>query len=38
MIANTSIFILGSLDGHLRYNPNPIILWVDAHADISKFG
>lgn len=26
---------LGSVDGHLRYNPDAVLFWVDAHADLN---
>lgn len=26
---------IGTLDGHLRYNPNTVVFWIDAHADLN---
>lgn len=26
----------GSIDGHLRYDPDAVVFYIDAHADISK--
>lgn len=26
---------IGTLDGHLRHNPNAVVVWVDAHADLN---
>lgn len=26
---------IGSMDGHYRYNPNTVVFWIDAHADIN---
>lgn len=26
---------IGTLDGHLRHNPDAVVFWVDAHADLN---
>lgn len=25
----------GSIDGHLNYNPNLAVFWIDAHVDVN---
>lgn len=25
----------GTIDGHLRHNPDAVVFWVDAHADLN---
>lgn len=26
---------IGTVDGHLRCNPNTVVFWIDAHADLN---